>query len=375
MFTMARHGKCITRTLRKKIVDMFLQQNKSKAEIARELRLSENTVYRWVARWDSVGSIARKRGQGRKTLMSKRACFYGLQLLVKKHLGAAAAAKHLHAKGHVKKVVSPSTLITNVKNYAKNKGTRITCKHVRLKRKLTAQNKSQRLDFCRTHRLSKFLNVMFTDRCKFSFNHPGEKVVTGKWYYAGQDNEVYTVNHPHVFNVYGGITIHGATCLIAVTGTTGLKASTKYTTKNGSPSRNITIQEYYNVLMQRLLPAGHKLFKGEDWVLQQDNDPTHKEASKRAVQDWNKALHDRGMKRGRVSILENWPPNSPDLSIIENCWSIVQTKVASKGCADFAAFKAQVQKVFSKINPEPLFKSIPKRIKQCLKAKGGRTPH
>jgi transposase len=372
---MARHGKSIAQGLKKQIIFKFLKQQKSKAEIARELHISENTVYRWIARWDSDEGFARKRGQGRKPAITKRACWFALNLLVKKHLSAKAAAQQLYAKGHTKTLVSRTTLVKHVKEYAKRRGTPITCRFVRMKRRFTEQNLLQRYNFCRAHRRSTFQNVMFTDRCKFAFKNPGEKVYTSKWHYESDDIKAYTVNHPPSFNVYGGITIHGPTRLRVVTGTTNYHPTKKYTTQIGSKSKNISSQEYYDTLMEGLLPDGHRLFMGHDWVLQQDNDPTHKEASKRAVQEWNKALQDQGVGGGRVTIMQNWPPNSPDLSIIENCWSITQARVAAMGCANFTTFTDSVEKTFKDIDPKPLFESIPKRIKQCLKVKGDRTPH
>jgi hypothetical protein len=160
-----------------------------------------------------------------------------------------------------------------------------------------------------------------------------------------------------------------------VTGTTNYHPTTGYTTSTGSEAKNITIHEYYDVLMQGLLPDGSALFHGEDWVLQQDNDPTHKVASEKAVRDWNASLRKKGSQQGRVQVMKGWPPNSPDLSIIENCWAITKRRVAARKCDTFADFTQAVKEVFSKIEPKPLYRSIPKRIKQCIKAKGDRTHH
>lgn len=372
---MGQPGVSISKALKVMIIAMYIAQAKSKAEIARELHVSENTVYRWIERWEELGTFDRHAGQGRKPAMDAKACRHALKLLIAKHMGAQAAAYELFSCGHTKTVVSGPTLIKHVKAFAKQRGTPITCKHVKLRKKLSEGNKQDRYDFCLAHRNSTFANVMFTDRCKFPFKHPGEVVQNEIWHFVGDKQTAFTCTHPAVFNVYGGITIHGTTRLKAVTGSTSFHPLTMYTTKKGKPSRNITSHEYYDVLMKGLLPDGHALFKGQDWVLQQDNDPTHKAASERAVNDWNQSLIDRGIAHGRVTIMSMWPPNSPDLSIIENCWSIIQSRVGARGCDTLAEFQAAVQEIFSDIDPQPLFESIPDRLKHCIKVKGDRTAH
>ena len=47
------------------------------------------------------------------------------------------------------------------------------------------------------------------------------------------------------------------------------------------------------MLTRTLLPEGHRLLHSRTlltgWVLQQDNDPTHKRSAQAALQDWNAA--------------------------------------------------------------------------------------
>ena len=103
-----------------------------------------------------------------------------------------------------------------------------------------------------------------------------------------------------------------------------------------------------------------------NWVLQQDNDPTHKPASD-VVKYWgNRHI-------SSPTILEKWPPSSPDLNIIENCWAYVQRKVDAQGHKTFSEFKAAV--IFE-VEHIPismlrsLYNSMPKRVAKVLDLKG-----
>jgi hypothetical protein len=94
---------------------------------------------------------------------------------------------------------------------------------------------------------------------------------------------------------------------------------------------------YETVMKVTLLPGGRRLFSqggGQaSWVFPQDNDPPHKLASTH-VKVWNS-------KHGAsVRILEQWPPNSPDLNPIENVWGWMEAKINQLGCKSWADFKA-----------------------------------
>jgi|GWRWMinimDraft_10_1066017.scaffolds.fasta_scaffold02164_1 transposase len=72
----------------------------------------------------------------------------------------------------------------------------------------------------------------------------------------------------------------------------------------------------------------------------------------------------------------DWPGNSADLSIIENCWSQVQTKVKTEGVSNKMELLAAVQKAWNSISPlyiRSLYWSMPSRVQAMLKARGGNT--
>lgn len=77
-------------------------------------------------------------------------------------------------------------------------------------------------------------------------------------------------------------------------------------------------------------------------------------------------------------MLKNWPPNSPDLSPIENVWGIIQQRANKAGCKTFDEFKAKVNGLFkglSKETLERLYNSMKSRMQECIRNKGGKTKH
>jgi hypothetical protein len=214
--------------------------------------------------------------------------------------------------------------------------------------------------------------VLFTDRCKFYFKHPGVPVKPQQWVKQGQKFEACAVNHAQTANLYAGISRYRVTDCHIVAGTSKHKST--FVTKQGKPAKNITAHEYEAVLTSTLLPNGRNIFSTKgvaSWVLQQDNDPAHKAATA-VVQAWN---HKHASS---VTILSNWPPNSPDLNLIENCWSYVQAKVDALGCKTFEQFKQAVLDEFMHMPKSMiinLYDSMPKRVAKVIELDGGKTKY
>jgi DDE superfamily endonuclease len=307
-------------------------------------------------------------------MLSKAARAAALGMLLANQVGPAnAVAKELRIKGMTATTVSKQTIIRAVRLEAQQQG-REPLKALRgkPKKQLTADTLRKRLDFARRHQRSSWGSVMFTDRKKFAFSYPGSKVHPVSWVEGNGERRANIVNHASVVNVYAGLTRFGLTKLHVVAGTTGHK--TTFVTKQGAMAKNITASEYRAVLEQTLLPEGRRLFGAQgisSWVLQQDNDPTHKGAPE-IVKGYNQ-------KNGcSIRVLPNWPPNSPDLSLIENVWSFLQSKLDSLGCPTFQAFKQALEneaKSIDRVFSQRLFDGMQNRVRECLERKGDLTKH
>jgi hypothetical protein len=172
-----------------------------------------------------------------------------------------------------------------------------------------------------------------------------------------------------VLNIYDGLTSYGMTQCHIVAGTS--KHKTEHMNKKGEKAKNITASEYAEVLETTLLPEAPRIFSTQGvgtFVLQHVTDPTHKVATI-TVAKWN-TRH-----ASSISVLKDWPPNSPDLNPTENAWGIVQAKVNAPGCKTFDEFKRAVldqMKAVTKKQQIKLVRSMKGRLAQVIDCGGGK---
>lgn len=293
-----------------------------------------------------------------------------VEALLDKRMTAKQAAQELHTKGHVSRVVHPSTLVRAARAAAASQGIRLAVHTGKPAKKLTAATKQLRLAFALANQHRNWDRVLFSDRKRFQFWFPGTKVQRSQWVNKGTKPEAFTANKPQCVNLYAGITKAGMTACQLVAGTSKHKSTFK--TKTGKIARNITSAEYRDVLKTTLLPGGDRLLRGTSrrpWVLQQDNDPSHRTAPN-AITTWNRS------HTATCQLLVDWPPNSPDLNPIENVWGWVDGKVQQLGCKTFDEFKTAVLDTLQSVPAAyltSLYDSMPRRMAKVIERSGDKT--
>jgi hypothetical protein len=82
--------------------------------------------------------------------------------------------------------------------------------------------------------------------------------------------------------------------------------------------------------------------------------------------------------REKIPLIENWPPNSPDLSPIENLWGIIKRRLSIRGPKNITELRHAINEEWKNIDQDlidSMMKSINGRFKLCIRHKGNCISH
>lgn len=216
---------------------------------------------------------------------------------------------------------------------------------------LTAQQKQKRLTFAKRHLGIKtaFSKWMFTDSKVFQLHKTAGKKGHKVWYLKGYRPTCRILKASQGVHVYAGVTKFGVTKPIVVTGG-GSQKSAYINPKTGILYPGVSAVEYQHDVVPKLIKQGNQIFAAAarwptEWVFQQDNATPH------TAKDSKRLLTEQ--MPGRVIL--DWPPNSPDLSWIENIWAWVQGQIDKR----YKQLRS-IEDLMTAISE--VFKTIPKQM-------------
>jgi len=335
---------------------LLLQEKYSYSLIAKRLGRSKAWVVKWANRYkqNTDDTLQNRRQLKRQSVLTVAA----QKIINKCKYRRGQSVRKLEYNLKAKKLAGCRETI---RRYLRHKLKWRSLKRMKVP-KLTAAYKTRRVNFAKKYKGIDWSRVMFSDESPFKlFYVPNSKndVVWGS-----QEHDVPRAPQlkfsPSVL-VWGGMTARGLTRLHIIPNKTSVNAT------------------YYinEILEKEVKPAFRrtktctdltetKLFAtNREGLFQQDGARAH--TSKTTIEwlDTNIA--------GFISPMD-WPPNSPDLSPIENIWSIMATTVyADPEPQTVNSLKRRLRKAWKSITLgtlQNLIGSMPDRLQAIIKNKG-----
>ena len=229
--------------------------------------------------------------------------------------------------------------------------------HIKQKKPmLTARHRKLRLAFARAHQhwtVEDWKKVWFSDETKLNLFGSD-----GKDYYWKKPGSAARKHHFQPTLKHGG----GSIMLWGVLTPNGAGKITQIHGKMDAAMYCGILAKFLRLQEQR---EGKK--PGE-YIFQQDNDPKH-----------TSRLAKTHFERRGLTVLP-WPPNSPDLNIIEHCWNELKRRIyrRSRHPSTLGALVDAAKGEWVDVEQdfvETLYESMPRRMAAVMKAKGGNTKY
>jgi transposase len=341
----------------------------SMAGIAKRIGSTTGFVKRWVDHYERFNDVADNARTGRPPIYDEATKRRAAELI--KEPGTRTAARvagRLLEEGH--RAASRST----VARILRSEGLKFL--PLQKKPKLSEEHKRKRLAFAKKYLSVDWTGVAMSDSKYFYAQPTHSSPATRRWQLPADREVVEVVKHSAAVHVYMAVTAFGCTQLIIVTGGKQKPPhGKKFFDKTGKNYlRGVGEEEYRSCVLQKMLIDINNLFQPTPhaltWIFQQDGAPAHTAAS-------TKQLLGRVLSPSRLML--DWPPNSPDLSWIENVWAWMDRKLRERpDCKNENELIQNLQEIWGSI-PLTMLRNcaagMKRRMEKVLEKKGEALNH
>lgn len=331
--------KATTRSEKRAAIAALTKAGLAPGDIISITGYNRQLVYEWAERTQNDEPLEDRPRAGRPSKLTRRATQYILQSTIGKRRRSVRVVKRDLERRHLASV-DPSTVSRFLHKAGAHpfRPTKVP--------KLTSHHEDRRYRFATKYQHHDWQLCVFVDEKKFElYCNPNKKNDIVWAYSIDQVPGWEKMQHSPSVHLWGGISIHGATPLVTITGTLDGEA-------------------YRKLLEDNYLPAIQELFEDDDPYLVQDNAPPH---TSHLVSDW--------LKENDLNFIpaSDWPSYSPDLNPIENLWGWIQHKCNERKIRTAKNLEKFIRNLWCSLTPEflsPYILSMDNRLKLCRQLKG-----
>lgn len=335
------------------LVALLTSKGWSPQNIGRFGRLRRSFVNKWRKRVRNGEGLSDRPRSGRPRKLDTAEQQKVLNKLVTEHKTVRQVAEE------IKTEAGPSVVHATIVNTAHRHG--YVAKKRPRKTLLTEDHKRQRLKFAKAmlKKPSLLRTLCVTDESHMLLSGKRSRMHTRQWVKRDQKPEPLEILKSRTsVQVWGGITPVGKLPLIFYKG-------------------KLNGVRYRREILEKAVPDADALFRKHHirkWTFQQDGAPCHGTQENIQYLIDNKVFHISGGKWAKWK----WPPNSPDLSPIENLWAIMQDSLYKNPPKTEKELRHAIQAQWDAVSAETLetlFASMPKRLQECVDNNGGLTEY